>query len=245
MENTLIKIENLEKTYKSRDGNIKYPILKGIDLTINKSDLCIIYGPSGSGKSTLLHHIIGLEKPTKGNIFIQGQNIATITDEERSIFRSKNFGIVYQMWYWIKSLTVLENVAMPLYVEGFAKDKAFKRAMACLEEVGMQDYALKSPVQLSGGEQQKALLARALVNNPLIIVADEPTGNLDTHSSDQIMQLLQNLNVNEKRTIIMVTHNLIYLPMASKKVAIKDGLVISSDAQGVANEIRTELQGVF
>lgn len=241
-KDTIIKIENLVKTYHFNGTDI--PILDGINLSIKSTDFCILYGPSGSGKSTLLHQITGLESPTKGKVSVRGTNISALSEEKKAIFRSQKFGIVYQMWYWIKPLTVWENVAMPLLIMGIPKSEARKRALESLAEVGMQDYALKYPVQLSGGEQQKALLARALVNNPWIIIADEPTGNLDTHSADQIMHTLQDLNVSHKRTIIMVTHNLIYLPMATRRVALKDGQIVTSDQQ-IGREIKTELKGVI
>ena len=241
----VIKIKNLGKTFESKDGKIKYNVLKDINLSIQTGDFCIIYGPSGSGKSTLLHHIIGLETPTTGEVIVRGTNVTKLSNEERAIFRSEKFGTVYQMWYWIKSLNVVENVAMPLLIKGMSKKEAIRKALRGLEDIGMNDYAKKYSAELSGGEQQKVLMARALVNNPWIIIADEPTGNLDTHSADQVMQMLQKLNVIHGRTIIMVTHNLIYLPMASKKIALKDGMVVSTSDQEFSDEIKTELRGVI
>jgi ABC-type lipoprotein export system ATPase subunit len=152
--------------------------------------------------------------------------------------------MVYQLWYWVKSLTVWENVALPLLIGGEKESEAKIKAIHALDEIKMADYADKKPMQLSGGEQQRIGLARALVNNPWIIVADEPTGNLDTHASDEVIQLLQQLNVGSKRTIIMVTHNLIYLPLASKEVAMRDGKIITSSRE-VKDEIKKELRGVL
>lgn len=241
---TIIKVHKLNKTY-GVDESSKSEILRNINIEISSTDFCIIYGPSGSGKSTILHHIIGLELPTSGSIYIRGTDITKLNAEERAIFRAEKFGMVYQSWYWAKSLNVLENVAMPLFIDGMAENKAKERAMACLEEVGMEKHAGKNPIQLSGGEQQRITVARALINNPWIIIADEPTGNLDTHNADQVMQLFQNFNVRKKRTIIMVTHNLAYLPLATRTIAVKDGEIVSSGTAEVREQIRKELKGVL
>ncbi len=245
MENSeLIEITNLDKIYPSGE-EFNTPVLKGVNLKINQQDFIIIYGPSGCGKSTLLHHIVGLEVPTEGKIIIQGTDITQLNQEERAIFRGQKFGMVYQSWHWAKSLNCLENIAMPLYIAGIDEHKAQKKAMDVMEELQIQKYAQKLPIQLSGGEQQRICIARALVNDPLIIVADEPTGNLDTHNSDLVMQIFQSLNVSKKRTIIMVTHNLIYLPLATRTIAIRDGSIVSSDTEAVKDQIRQELKEVL
>jgi len=244
-QEVIIKIENLKKSYRPEGTDREIPILQGIDLEIKTGEFAIIYGPSGSGKSTLLHHIIGLETPTSGDIWVKGINITQLTPEQRAIFRTKNFGMVYQLWYWIKSLNVWENVAVPLLIKGYTIRQAKQAAFKALIEIGMQKYAYKKPVQLSGGEQQRVGLARALVTDPKIIIADEPTGNLDTHSADAVMQIFQELNVKHKRTVIMVTHNLAYLPLASKTIALKDGQVVSSGTEDVKEQIKQELKGVI
>lgn len=243
-QESIIKIEGVEKSYPL-EGEKVAQILKGVDLTIDATDFAIIYGASGSGKSTLLHHIAGLEVPTKGKIIIRGTDITKLNPEERAVFRGDKFGMVYQFWYWAKALTVLENVAMPLFIIGMDEKKAKEKAFEMLRETGMQDYAGKRPMQLSGGEQQRVCIARALVNDPWIIIADEPTGNLDTHNADQVIALFQELNVGKKRTIIMVTHNLAYLPLATKTIAMKDGKVESSSSEAVKEQIRKELKGVL
>ena len=240
---SIIKIEDVEKTYEV-PGGTGIKILKGINLTIDATDFAIIYGASGSGKSTLLHHIAGLELPTKGRIVVRDTDITKLNAEERAVFRGSKFGMVYQFWYWAKALTVLENVAMPLFITGEDEAMALKKARHALQEVGVEQFADKNPLQLSGGEQQRVCIARALVNNPWIIIADEPTGNLDTHNSDQIISLFQELNQKKKRTIIMVTHNLAYLPLATKTIAMKDGIVESSSEEAVKEQIRKELKGV-
>lgn len=242
---TIIKFEKVDKSYAALGETERTDVLHDINFEINSGDFAIIYGPSGSGKSTVLHHMIGLELPDKGKIVIRDTDITKLDSEERAVFRSHKFGMVYQFWYWAKALTVLENVAMPLYVSGFDDNKARKKAWTALEEIGMTKYAQKSPIQLSGGEQQRVAIARALVNDPWIIVADEPTGNLDTHNSDLIMQTFQELNVHKKRTIILVTHNLGYFPLANKTIALKDGRVVSSSTEELKQQIRSELKGIL
>lgn len=241
---TIIKVEGLDKYYPSGDSG-KVQILKNVSFEIDATDFVIIYGPSGSGKSTVLNHLVGLEVPDKGKIVIRGNDLTRMDDEQRAVFRAQKFGMVYQVWYWTKSLSVVENVALPLYIQGDSRSSANKKALSVLEELGLDKYANKNPLQLSGGEQQRVALARALVNNPWIIVADEPTGNLDTHNSDLVMQTFQKLNVRNKRTIIMVTHNLVYLPMATKTIAIKDGEVVSGGTSELKKQIRAELKGVI
>lgn len=240
----IIKIKDLYKSYKT-PTNESYDVLKGINLEIDSTDFCMIIGPSGSGKSTLLNHIVGLEAPTEGEIWIRGINICALSPEDRATFRAKKFGMVYQTPYWVKSLNVWENVALPLLIDG-VKDRDAKRvALDSLEEINMAQFANKSPMVLSGGEQQRVGLARSLVNNPWILIADEPTGNLDTHSADTVMEILQSLNVHSKRTVIMVTHNLSYMNMATKEVTIKDGEIVSSGIEAVRQQIREELKGVL
>lgn len=232
----IIKIENIVKDYPTDEGK-PAPVLRGVSAKIYPEDYAIIYGASGSGKSTLLHHIMGLEVPTSGNIIVCGTDITKLNSEERAVFRAKHFGMVYQFWYWAKSLSVWENVAMPLFIDGVMESEAKKSAMKMLEQIGMEKYADKRPMQLSGGEQQRVCLARALINNPKIIIADEPTGNLDTHNADQVMQTLQKLNLQDKRTIVMVTHNMSYLPYANRTIEMQDGKIISSKKEHLESEI--------
>jgi len=237
----VIKIENVEKEYPTGDKEM-IPVLRGVSAEIFAGDYAIIYGASGSGKSTLLHHIIGLEAPTRGKIIICGTDITKLNSEERAIFRARHFGMVYQFWYWAKSLSVWENVAMPLYIDGVAEKEAKRHAMKVLDELGMAKYANKRPMQLSGGEQQRVCLARALINNPKILVADEPTGNLDTHNADSVMEMLQKLNIDKKRTIVMVTHNMTYLPYANRTIAMQDGKIKATETGHVKEMIKRELE---
>lgn len=235
----IIKIENVEKDYPTGDGE-PAPVLRGVSTEIFSDDFAMIYGASGSGKSTLLHHIMGLEVPTKGKIFVCGTDITRLDAEDRAVFRARHFGMVYQFWYWAKSLCVWENVAMPLFIDGVPEGEAKKEAMKILDETGMSKYADKRPMQLSGGEQQRVCLARALINNPKIIIADEPTGNLDTHNADLVMQTLQKLNQEDKRTIVMVTHNMSYLPYANRTISVQDGRIVTSKSMKAGETIKQE-----
>ncbi len=219
----IISAENVMKQFKA--GSENYQAIRGISVDIYRNDFTIIYGPSGSGKSTLLNSLIGLEVPTRGTVYFNNQNLTAMAEDERAELRAQNLGVVYQQAIWVKSLSVLENVAMPLLIAGADRGKAFKRALAALQEINLEMYADRRPTELSGGQQQRVSLARALVNDPAVVILDEPTGNLDTHNSDLVMQLLQDLNVKRNRTIIMVTHNLVYLPYANRTIAIKDGLI--------------------
>lgn len=226
--NSLIKIEDVSKVYYS-ESKVKTTVLQSVNVEIYENDYTIIYGASGSGKSTLLHHIIGLEVPTSGKIIIDGTDITKLNQEKRAIFRAQYFGMIYQFWYWAKALSVWENVAIPLYINGLGNIESKEKAIKALKEVNMEAYADKKPMQLSGGEQQRVCLARALINDPKIIVADEPTGNLDTHNADQVMEMFQDLNKNSKRTIILVTHNLSYLNYATKKMSMSDGKITTEE----------------
>ena len=245
MAQAVIKVENLHKSYQLDKNSTPIKVLHGISFEVNKGDFAILYGPSGSGKSTALHHTVGLETPTEGKVTVNNVEISALNNEDRAIFRAKNIGMVYQLFYWVKSLSVLENVALPLFISGYNQKEALDKAHYSLEQIGMAQYANKKPTQLSGGEQQRVGLARALVNNPEIVVADEPTGNLDTAAADKVMAFFQDLNHKQGRTVVMVTHNLAYLPMANKTVAMKDGLIVASgSSEGVKNQIKQELGGV-
>ncbi len=183
-------------------------------------------GPSGSGKSTLLHILLGLEIPTSGELNFLGTDLYKDTTEDiRSEFRKQHIGMVYQQPNWIKSMSVLENIAFPLILRGYRKDLAEEIALGALREVHMEMHARQPATELSGGQQQRVSLARCIVHNPEIIVADEPTGNLDYESGQEVMQLLQSLNVKDKKTVIMVTHDIEYIKFANCAVQIFDGKV--------------------
>lgn len=237
--NVAVETQELKKSFVV--GKEPYPALRGISVQIYDGNFTIIYGPSGSGKSTLLNCIIGLEPPTSGKIWVAGQRIDLMTEDERAEMRAAKFGVVSQQPIWIKALTVLENVALPLLLQGVDKKEAKERSLASLQNVGMESLAKHKPVEISGGQQQRVSLARALVHNPQVLILDEPTGNLDTHSSDQVLQLLHSLNKDFQRTIIMVTHNLVYLPYANQTIALTDGLI--NEIKNATGQIMSTLKG--
>lgn len=222
----LISLTGIKKSFQVGEQTI--PILHGITMKVNYGDFMIIVGPSGCGKSTLLHIILGLEVPSEGEIIFLGENIYQNTQEDyRSNFRKKHIGMIYQQANWIKSMNVLENVAFPLLLLGLDKETAMEKALSFLKQVKMENWANYTPTELSGGQQQRIALARSLINNPEIIIADEPTGNLDFQSGQEVMQLLHSLN-QQGKTIIMVTHDLEYLKYAKSAVQIFDGAIQKS-----------------
>lgn len=201
------------------------PAIKRTSFQIEENTFTIIYGPSGSGKSTLLNILSGLQKPSHGSVMVEGRDIYGLSPDELAFFRANRLGIVYQTTHWVRSLNVVENVAIPLYFLGYKRSVAENIALMTLQRVNMAQYATKSPLVLSGGEQQRVAMARALASSPLFVIADEPTGNLDSQNGDQIIELLQNCKTEFRCTVIMVTHNLEYIPLADKLIAIENGIV--------------------
>jgi len=218
----VIEIEHISKTFHVGDQDVA--VLKDIDLEVKKSDFVVIFGPSGCGKSTLLHIILGLEPPTHGRIKILGQDIYSHWNEdERADFRKQKIGMVYQQPYWIRSLNVLDNVAFPLSLLGENKSIARQKAGETLKLVNLNDWSTYLPTELSSGQQQKVALARALITDPQILIADEPTGNLDYESGQELMELLSGLNKHTSKTFLMVTHDLEYIKFAQTAVEMFDG----------------------
>ena len=218
----MIEIKSITKTY--RMGNEKFKALDNVSLDIEKGDFVAIVGQSGSGKSTLMHIIGGIDKPSSGQVLVENENISEFNDKQMSKYRSSKTGFIFQSFNLESKQTALENVMMPLIFSGVPKKQRKEKAMKSLEMVGLKDKVLNTPTQLSGGQRQRVAIARALVNNPEIIFADEPTGNLDSKSGSQIMNLLQELN-NKGYTIIMVTHNNEQAKLAKTVIKIKDGKV--------------------
>lgn len=221
---TIIDITGITKVFRAKTQDVQ--VLKKINLEIKEGDFSIIFGPSGCGKSTLLHIILGLEPPTTGTVHFFGMNFYAYTEDERSEFRKNNIGMVYQQPNWIKSLTVLENVAFATSLLGLDKTEAKEKARGALKMVGMEAWADYLPTELSSGQQQKVSLARALVTDPKVIIADEPTGNLDYQSGVELMQLFKSLEEHGK-TIIMVTHNVENVDFATSVIQMFDGEVIN------------------
>jgi ABC-type lipoprotein export system ATPase subunit len=199
--------------------------------------MTIIYGASGSGKSSLLNVLSGLQEPTKGQLRYNSESLYDLSANELAYYRAHELGIVYQNNYWVKSLSVLDNVALPLYFIGESRAQAQQKARLALERVHMQEYASKLPQFLSGGEQQRVAMARAIVNDPPIIIADEPTGNLDSKNGDRIIKVLTDFNSIHGKTIILVTHNMEYLPLANHLLEIQDGRVTEIDAKAIPKTI--------
>lgn len=220
---TLITALKVNQTFSV--GGTDVHVLKDVNFSLISNTFNIIYGASGSGKSTLLNILTGLQKPTEGTILFGGQDVYEFNPNELAHFRANQVGIVYQQNYWVKSLNVAENVSLPMYFLGYTRRSAHKLALAALDQVGMASYAKSYPSMLSGGEQQRIAMARALVTEPLFIIADEPTGSLDSKNGDMIMELLQHCQKDLKRTIILVTHNMEYLPLSDNLLHIADGRV--------------------
>lgn len=225
MSDTLIKIEALRKSFAVAGGQVE--ILKGINIEVKRGEFAIIFGPSGCGKSTLLHCLLGLEPPTSGKITMEDKDFYSMTDDERALYRRHKVGMIYQQPLWIGSLKVYENLSFPLNLVDMNEGAIIEKADKALELVGMTKWAHYAPSELSGGQQQKISLARALMIDPVLIVADEPTGNLDTVSGNDLLNTFVEL-VNKGKTIIMVTHDLEYLKYATKIFHIVDGEVVET-----------------
>lgn len=240
----IIKVTNLSKSFLVGTQQVK--VLKNISFEVKLNDFLVIFGPSGCGKSTLLHTILGLEEPTSGSISFLNQDIyepslgLATNEDQLSEFRKINIGMVYQQANWIRSLKVWENVAFPLTLKGIDISTRYRQAIAVLTEVGMANWADYLPTQLSSGQQQKVALARAIISNPQLIITDEPTGNLDFESGRELMNILSKLNQDQKKTIIMVTHDLEYLKYAKTVIKMFDGQ-ISEISDGVSKAMSSEI----
>ncbi len=219
-----VEIENLSRVYSS--GRIKVAAIEGIDLSIRQGSFVGVTGPSGSGKSTLMNLLGGLDSPTSGNIKVEGKYISKLDKEELALYRRYQVGMIFQSFDIISSYTALENVAFPLLFAGVARKERFQRADKMLEKVGLSARRDHRPTELSGGERQRVAIARALINKPKILLADEPTGNLDSKTSIQIMQILSDLNKNQGLTVIMISHEESLLSeFADEAVRLIDGKI--------------------
>jgi len=218
----LIKIEGLTKTYTIGEETVN--ALNGVDLEIFKNQYVALMGPSGSGKSTLMNILGCLDRPSTGNYFLNGPNVATLTDNALAEIRNKEIGFVFQTFNLLPKYSALENVALPLVYAGWTEEKRLKRAKEVLEQVGLGNRMLHKPNELSGGQRQRVAVARALVNNPSIILADEPTGNLDTKTSHEIMRLFQDIH-DLGNTVILVTHEEDIAAHAHRIIRMRDGKV--------------------
>jgi len=226
----LIKLENVWKIYQL--GKLELAILKNITLDISRGDFVVILGPSGSGKSTLLNLLGCLDLPTRGRIFLAGRDIAKLSEDELAQIRGKTIGFIFQQFNLLPNLTALENVMIPMIFQGKSESERQKRAEFLLSSLGLGERILHRPPELSGGEQQRIAIARALSNNPEIIVADEPTGNLDSSTGKKIMEILINLHRDEKKTIVVVTHDPTIANYSNQIVNIKDGQLVTNHLVG-------------
>lgn len=223
MEN-LIEIKNISKVY--RMGQEKIIALNGINLNIANGEICCLLGTSGSGKSTLLNLIAGLEKPTNGTITINGKSIHNMSERNLAKFRQVNIGFVFQSYNLLSTLTALENVAMPLIFNKVPRSIRNKRALKMLKSVGLGNRVRHRPSEMSGGQQQRVSLARAFINNPRIVFADEPTGNLDTKTTQEMMDLIVGMVRKNKQTLILVTHDMGIAHYADRIIRISDGKIV-------------------
>lgn len=222
---TVISVKDLYKIY--RVGESKVRALNGVSFTIEKGEFCAIVGTSGSGKSTLLNMLAGLEKPTKGQIVIAGEHMETKNENQLVKFRREHIGFIFQSFNLLASMNAIENVAMPLTFQGMSKEKRLKKAEEVLELVGLSKHKKHKPTQMSGGQQQRVGIARALVVQPEIIFADEPTGNLDSKTSAEVMALIKKIIREKKQTLVMVTHDDHLASFADRIFRISDGKIIS------------------
>ncbi len=216
-----LKIRNLRKVY--RIGSEKVIALNKVTLDIFQGEVCCILGPSGSGKSTLLNMMAGLEKPSKGTIAVKGHEITTMNEKQLAKLRQKHVGFVFQSYNLLSSLTALENVSLPLMFRKVSKTKRDKEALEMLKAVGLKKYMLHKPTQMSGGQQQRVGIARAFMGSPEIIFADEPTGNLDSKTSAEVLQIMLQMVRSKNQTLIIVTHDKEVARFADKVVYILDG----------------------
>lgn len=207
------------------DDEVIVDALKDVNVEIKKGEFVAIVGPSGSGKSTLMHIIGILDKPTEGQVVLEGKDIAKLTEDELAVLRNKHIGFVFQSFNLLAKTTSVDNVELPLVYSGVKKSERDKRAVEALTKVGLGERLYHTPAQLSGGQQQRVAIARALIGNPSLILADEPTGNLDSKSGREIMDLLKSLNKNGN-TIVLVTHDMDIAKNAKRQIIIKDGQIV-------------------
>ncbi len=221
----VIELINIQKTY--RIGESEFAVLKGIDLQIEEGEFIALMGPSGSGKSTLMNIVGCLDRPSSGRFLLQRHDISQTSDDELARIRREELGFIFQTFNLIGRISVLKNVEVPMMLSGVSREKRKDRAFKLLESVGIAHRSNFSPQNISGGERQRVAIARALANDPKIIIADEPTGNLDLKNSDEVMKILSNLN-KEGRTIIMVTHNPEITENCSRVIRLRDGRILET-----------------
>lgn len=225
----VVKIDHLTKEYPMGDEVVT--ALDDINLDIYEGEICCIFGPSGSGKSTLLNQMAGMEKPTKGDVFIKGVPISKLNENELAAFRQDQIGFIFQSYNLIQSVNAVDNVAMPLMFKGISKEERDIAAIRILKKVGLGNRLAHFPNQMSGGQQQRTGIARAFVAHPAVVFADEPTGNLDTKTTAEIMDMITDFARKYKMTIILVTHNPELADLADRVVSLMDGKIIKNEVK--------------
>lgn len=235
----ILKLENVSKIY--RMGEIQVPALRDINLEIKKGDFIAVVGASGSGKSTMMNLMGCLDIPSKGNIFLKSYNINKLKESDLSSIRGKVIGFIFQQYNLIQSMNAFENVILPLDFLEYPRKESIKKTKEVLNFIGLGNKLDNKPTQLSGGEQQRVSIARCLVTNPEIILADEPTGALDSKTGNDLLKLLTKLWKEENKTIIMVTHDIKLAKFANRIIELKDGKIIK-ESGGIKNEIKTNKQ---
>ena len=224
----IIQATGIHKTYDT--GRVQVHALRGVDVTVKRGEMVAIMGPSGCGKTTLLNCLAGLDSVDEGEVLIEGTPLAHMSDYERTAYRAQRMGFVFQFYNLLPVLTAVENVELPLLVSGVKAGEARRRAQEVLALVGLTDWASHRPAELSGGQRQRVTIARALVNQPAIIWADEPTGDLDSETADGIMSLMERLNQENGQTFIMVTHAPRVADWADRVIRMRDGQIVDYDA---------------
>jgi len=223
---TVVEMKNVAKYFG--EGSSKVKALDGVDLTINEGEFVAIVGPSGSGKSTMMNLIGCLDRPTSGKVKIAGEDLSKLNDKKLTSLRNLAIGFVFQSFFLLPKTDALDNVATPLFYRGISAKEARKKAMQMLSKLGLADRHSHQSTELSGGQQQRVAIARALVTEPSLILADEPTGALDSNTGKQVMDLFQDLN-KEGKTIVLITHDLDIASKAKRRITLKDGKVVSDD----------------
>jgi putative ABC transport system ATP-binding protein len=220
----IIKLDNVWKIYKM--GEVEVPALRGINLEVKNGEFLAVMGPSGSGKSTAMNMIGVLDIPTKGSIYLEGQDISKLSESDLAQIRGKKIGFIFQQFNLISTLSAMENVALPMIFQNMPKGERVSRATELLEMVGLGERTHHKPNELSGGQQQRVAIARALINDPEVILADEPTGNLDSTSGHKVLDFLKDLHTKEKKTIVMVTHDADIAKHAQRVEYLYDGQIV-------------------
>jgi putative ABC transport system ATP-binding protein len=229
-QQTIIEAIDVVKTYET--GRVRVDALRGVNLTVDKGEMVAIMGPSGCGKTTLLNCLSGLDEIDSGSILIAGTDLAKLSDNKRTSFRAQEMGFVFQFYNLLPVLSAVENTELPLLVSGVGTREARERALAILDQVGLRDWSTHRPAELSGGQRQRVTIARALVNDPAIVWADEPTGDLDSHTADEVMTLMRDLNQRNQQTFVLVTHDPRIGDMCDRIIRMHDGEIIDDGRNG-------------